>query len=110
MATLDVSIHASRGGRDIAHFAGKESIMGFNPRVPRGTRLRLALKALARLGFNPRVPRGTRLAPRAQGTGASGFQSTRPAGDATWPITRITSPNNSFNPRVPRGTRRPRGF
>ncbi len=61
MATLDVSIHASRGGLDCRAHRTHFRRSSFNPRVPRGTRLMRAL-------LLSRILR---------------FQSTRPAGDAT---------------------------
>ncbi len=57
---LEVSIHASRGGRDDKLLDMGIDDEGFNPRVPRGTRLSIIGTWLGILRFNPRVPRGTR--------------------------------------------------
>ena len=63
VATVIVSIHAPRGGRDYATFYIPRRFMCFNPRAPRGAR-----PARAKKRDNDGV-----------------FQSTRPAGGATPP-------------------------
>ena len=105
---IDVSIHASRAGRDVVavlpwlpierfnprvpcgtRLANAESIpigcQRFNPRVPCGTRRALPIvNGSCDCGFNPRVPCGTRhAADYAEYDRTCRFQSTRPVRDAT---------------------------
>jgi len=104
-----VSIHASRGGRDAQRRDAGDGIVVVSIHASRGGRDFDAKPKIPRLAtcFNPRVPWGTRrrlMGAVSRFTGL--FQSTRPVGDAT--ISRISGRTGywSFNPRVPWGTRR----
>ena len=57
---LRISIHASREGGDASHFVSDGNTLNFNPRLPRGRRLRAFALASPSLYFNPRLPRGRR--------------------------------------------------
>ena len=78
-----VSIHAPRVGRDrVRTLRHPERIVSIHaPRVGRDHRLRLFHQP--RKGFNPRAPRGARLRRGLHGSGLFLFQSTRPAWGAT---------------------------
>ena len=103
---MNVSIHASRTGRD-GH-AGKTWAASscFNPRVPYGTRPKRGYEVMVKVNvsihasrtgrdgdlmssilimksFNPRVPYGTRLDHHPKADALLLFQSTRPVRDAT---------------------------
>ena len=103
--------------------------MNFNPRFPRGKRLRPSAVCEFHHDFNPRFPRGKRLrydrdrwdgqviSIHASRGGSdvifnitygerTGFQSTLPAGEATWIHMIIQHFTTDFNPRFPRGKRR----
>jgi len=103
---FEVSIHASRGGRDTGARAAVSDNICFNPRVPWGTRPRRSpavmlrgkfqstrpvgdatavevIPAIGATSFNPRVPWGTRLPSVSPMARRLAFQSTRPVGDAT---------------------------
>ena len=127
---MKVSIHASRGGRDVGSAGSTEPNGRFNPRVPWGTRPALSMLESSIGEFQSTRPVGDATAgapttraedPEFQSTRPVGdatarekiqsylgaFQSTRPVGDATR-ITRCKWPwLTCFNPRVPWGTRLP---
>ena len=99
------STHPARGAT-VAPDAGGTGHQHFNPRTPRGVRLRplVSIRSISRY-FNPRTPRGVRPASVVSAFCASLFQSTHPARGATggrwWSHTHRTY----FNPRTPRGVR-----
>ena len=104
---FNVSIHASRAGRDTVLYECDRWGESFNPRVPRGTRRYDVLNPGPEVRFNPRVPRGTRRNPGGQGRrqGRVSIHASRAGRDP--PIGLPSFCYASFNPRVPRGTRRP---
>ena len=57
---LPVSIHAARAGSDHFNIMIPRQVTCFNPRCPRGQRLRLAFTPTESSCFNPRCPRGQR--------------------------------------------------
>ena len=99
----------------------------FNPRFPRGKRLKVSKPFPKAANFNPRFPRGKRRVAYKQIDGEWKFQSTLPAGEATYakdsPDGNYTisihasrggsdsmsglmaARNRYFNPRFPRGKR-----
>ena len=80
---FSVSIHAPREGSDQSVLQLRYLHLGFNPRSPRGERLRPQPRTTHRECFNPRSPRGERPAPRAGALIFAKFQSTLPARGAT---------------------------
>ena len=116
-----VSIHAPRAGRDLKASVSFTRFNRFNPRAPRGARLKHLELEDAQQGFNPRAPRGARPpfksidtkrevsihAPRAGRDNAmksalgidNPFQSTRPARGAT---SRIPTPTDQPEPQRPK--------
>ena len=60
-----ISIHASRGGSDIAMLSIYVTVNDFNPRFPRGKRPPVSAYWLKFTNFNPRFPRGKRRIPHA---------------------------------------------
>ena len=70
-AHYDISIHALRGEGDVIFITIFYIILYFNPRPPRGGRLKSTARKFESVYFNPRPPRGGR--PRWHGyTGAQG--------------------------------------
>ncbi len=123
-----VSIHAPRAGRDtdVDYETEDESVSIHAPRAGRDSGSRIISPDVSR--FNPRAPRGARLRRFARGNPLSKFQSTRPARGATWNgiqqrmdegvsihapragrdryVPRWPNCGCCFNPRAPRGARR----
>ena len=79
----EISIHAPRGGSDLAVTGWKVSPGNFNPRSPWGERQEKPEHQKGHLYFNPRSPWGERRAYRYKHHNASRFQSTLPVGGAT---------------------------
>ena len=75
----------------------------FNPRSPRGERLRPLSSLILLYNFNPRSPRGERQALGTTRRRAPLFQSTLPAGGATTESMGITSLNILFQSTLPAG-------
>ena len=98
------STHPARGATGCA--CGICWGMGyFNPRTPRGVRLKATFCPAATCYFNPRTPRGVRLKTAVLCGVYQKFQSTHPARGATrYPTPLLRQPPN-FNPRTPRGVR-----
>ncbi len=83
-ATINISIHAPRGGSDT----------------------KMPEKISTKRHFNPRSPRGERPTDSLLAVGVvREFQSTLPAGGATPRSSAAINPQNDFNPRSPRGER-----
>ena len=79
-----ISIHAPREGRDILALFPDPDKLNFNPRAPRGARLKMGRAAFEEdQYFNPRAPRGARRVWTAWSDREYAFQSTRPARGAT---------------------------
>ena len=79
-----ISIHAPREGGDHEVFYRYQMSDYFNPRPPRGGRLRIpALRLASSPHFNPRPPRGGRLLHFVDRVQTEKFQSTPPARGAT---------------------------
>ena len=118
-----ISIHASREGCDPTSYCQRQNQRHFNPRIPRGMRLRFQysdwkLKMISihasREGcdvldcltssivsyFNPRIPRGMRPPTLFISLPKLVFQSTHPARDATLGSTQVrqTAPFQSTHP------------
>ena len=124
---LDISIHAPREGGDIneATTVYTDSVfqstppargatlflqprqplpVDFNPRPPRGGRLRGHYVVHLLSVFNPRPPRGGRLRPTPCASLYTSFQSTPPARGATLSVI-LTTPAPAFQSTPPRGGR-----
>ena len=122
-----VSIHAPRAGRDRPSLYSAARLSSFNPRAPRGARLRKGGASYGDIAFQSTRPaRGATKAARAIRVDDL-FQSTRPARGATYThrrylidlIVSIHAPRagrdcpdhvakargTRFNPRAPRGAR-----
>ena len=78
----------------------------FNPRTPRGVRLKATFCPAATCYFNPRTPRGVRLKTAVLCGVYQKFQSTHPARGATALLLGLFLCSSDFNPRTPRGVRR----
>ena len=79
-----ISIHVPREGHDRRGRDVPGAQPHFNPRAPRGARLRQSNKSLEKNhDFNPRAPRGARPPCAIAGTFCPGFQSTCPARGTT---------------------------
>ena len=78
-----ISIHAPREGGDCNAMLHRAIMSDFNPRPPRGGRLRFAVPSFYRKDFNPRPPRGGRLLTGVFALWLLRFQSTPPARGAT---------------------------
>ena len=125
---MAISIHAPRGGSDVVCTDNRRRSPNFNPRSPRGERLRRTVLMSCCTDFNPRSPRGERRfsgggkysadgyfnprSPRGERQrlffnppNAALFQSTLPAGGATISNIYFFCICNNFNPRSPRGER-----
>ena len=125
---LGISIHASRGGSDNFALQDPESIVLFQSTLPAGEATSSYKKSyIFHDNFNPRFPRGKRLRPfshlipqfQFQSTLPAGeatefkehpgqmltFQSTLPAGEATLLSSKEAAKYIDFNPRFPRGKR-----
>ena len=123
-----ISIHAPREGGDLLRPHTRPENCDFNPRPPRGGRLKMGGLSVIRRNFNPRPPRGGRPFRRSNANTSSGisihapreggdmtelrisftqqsFQSTPPARGATNGYVTIISVSYNFNPRPPRGGR-----
>ena len=83
MLRLQVSIHASREGRDMKKRRNMRLILGFNPRVPRGTRREHCAKVGKITPFQSTRPARDATNCNRHFNGCVQFQSTRPARDAT---------------------------
>ena len=126
---VKISIHAPREGGDPVRLQAASCPPHFNPRPPRGGRLKGPVGGVLRVHFNPRPPRGGRPsvgifghvglaisihAPREGGDPhpcparrpPAEFQSTPPARGATILGFPIRHQCSYFNPRPPRGGRR----
>ena len=124
------STHPARGATTTC---GEHKIitMHFNPRTPRGVRLRVISNTSLSINFNPRTPRGVRQRTSTRLSLSRTFQSTHPARGAT--VSRAAYENtprrfqsthpargataglfsafrgaSDFNPRTPRGVRQDR--
>ena len=77
----------------------------FNPRLPRGRRLKVNPSLLTSLHFNPRLPRGRRPSARRGGRAPSGISihASLAGGDSHAGFD--LSNHHYFNPRLPRGRR-----
>ena len=78
-----VSIHAPRAGRDTRRRATSARRSGFNPRAPRGARLRAECRTLAPTMFQSTRPARGATGCCLQWDWLGVFQSTRPARGAT---------------------------
>jgi len=105
MPWCPVSIPASHAGRDVSWHNLAIDLSGFNPRVPRGTRLPLSALLVGLHLFQS--PRPTRDATAYEASQKQAKKVSIPASHAgrDIPVTGISSMASSFNPRVPRGTR-----
>ena len=108
-AAIIISIHASRGGSDMASTVVTGRHCDFNPRFPRGKRHLLRPSQHGGKKFQ-----STLLAREATSVGVIdsdyyGFQSTLPAGEATRQRRRKLR-WQYFNPRFPRGKRHSQKF
>ena len=83
--------------------------MSFNPRPPRGRRLKISGCANSLRCFNPRPPRGRRLAGNYSTSTFQSFNPRPPRGRRRVYCTQSIG-NLSFNPRPPRGRRPESGF
>ena len=125
-----ISIHAPREGGDSSNQLLRAGCVHFNPRPPRGGRLRggvllvdttyISIHApreggdcymdantiIQLVDFNPRPPRGGRHDRNNITCINSAFQSTPPARGATQDIPLVPLIDDNFNPRPPRGGRR----
>ena len=81
--TLDISIHAPRGGSDYVGSPISPISKYFNPRSPWGERPIIWVYLLELSDFNPRSPWGERPSSLQLRSTQSGFQSTLPVGGAT---------------------------
>ena len=97
-----ISIHAPRGGSDLAQSGLVRSPCDFNPRSPWGERPFASAMALRYSYFNPRSPWGERRICTARPLICESFQSTLPVGGATdKPATAI--PIQIISIHAPRG-------
>ncbi len=101
-----VSIHASRGGRDPLEISKLGSVVTFQSTRPAGDATQHTGRCHKRSrGFNPRVPRGTRRCKLVQSDDFFyvSIHASRGGRDSCRTASGVCS--SSFNPRVPRGTR-----
>ena len=102
----EISIHAPREGGDSQMLRNGFTISYFNPRPPRGGRLRDGRTSRPNRDFNPRPPRGGRRFARPHPfQRLQRFQSTPPARGATLMTSTLSLSAIHFNPRPPRGGR-----
>ena len=98
------STHPARGATGV-RVPGAARRHNFNPRTPRGVRLRLMDNLLTCWNFNPRTPRGVRLTAAATIAASSSISIHAPReGCDYWESSR-DAPACDFNPRTPRGVR-----
>jgi len=101
-----ISIHALRGEGDTKRIPQIQRVMYFNPRPPRGGRLKYSAELIdVSFDFNPRPPRGGRRMLNLCRSETKGFQSTPSAGRATLSASARPIYTTDFNPRPPRGGR-----
>ncbi|PRX70918.1 hypothetical protein B0G52_1101 [Cohnella sp. SGD-V74] len=103
-ARVMISIHASREGCDVNLRNISVNYVYFNPRIPRGMRLRRHVCSPIACYFNPRIPRGMRLSQSSALTRYSDFNPRIPRGMRRSPR-RSARGMVHFNPRIPRGMR-----
>ena len=106
LETIEISIHAPRGGSDLC-FRNAPGVPGhFNPRSPWGERPQLSVgRDDDMYNFNPRSPWGERLSGKPGRIAGNLFQSTLPVGGATGKNRDNLPVKVYFNPRSPWGER-----
>ena len=100
---LCVSIHAPARGATPS-FLGLYPLFQFQSTLPRGERLRLALRSVHSMAFQSTLPRGERPAVSPRSASPTGFQSTLPRGERRPCVAGIREVNE-FQSTLPRGER-----
>ena len=106
---MNISIHASRGGSDLVIGGGIGIRISFQSTLPVGEATRFPTRRRRKSDdFNPRFPWGKRHIFLACREKPDIFQSTLPVGEATAAQLVKALSHNNFNPRFPWGKRRTR--
>ena len=102
---MTISIHAPRGGSDLAHETKHLLISDFNPRSPWGERPGAFGATLDALDFNPRSPWGERPALFSPKPAKTVISIHAPRGGSDTADGELGGRRNNFNPRSPWGER-----
>ena len=100
-----ISIHAPRVGRDCLDSIRLRDVLYFNPRAPRGARLKMRQMRRLSWNFNPRAPRGARPSRKAKSLPSPRISIHAPRVGRDAISFTSSSYSSDFNPRAPRGAR-----